>query len=139
MSQTPSKKQHLNYIKKCGPFKIDCNRIIFSNEEIEILEKYGHWFTALEDGTLKPLSERQKLFIDVAKGLKKPVSSEETAWFKYTRRRQIEKESGNSLYNTPVLENNEFYSRQDYLKQKQIMQKTNWENSGKAVQLKFLK
>ena len=104
------KKQHLDYITECGPFTIDCNLIIFSIEEVEILKKYGHWFAAIEDGTLEPLSEKQQFFIDVCKGLKQPMSIYELVWFRYAERRKIEKDKGDKLYQTPQLNQDTFYS-----------------------------
>ncbi len=60
-----SKGEHLEYIAHKGLFNIDCNLIIFSKEEIEILEKWGHWFMALVSGELKPITEMQARFIKV--------------------------------------------------------------------------
>lgn len=134
-----TKKDHLNYIKECGPFRIDCNRIIFSNDEIEILEKYGHWFAALEDGTLEPLTEKQRLFVEVANGLKQPYSLEEVTWFKYCKRKQIEEESGDSLYNTPVYKEGGFYTREQYRAQKKIMMNITNANHSKSMATNWLK
>ena len=127
------KKQHLDYITECGPFTIDCNLIIFSIEEVEILKKYGHWFAAIEDGTLESLTKKQQFFIDVCKGLKQPMSIHELAWFRYTERRKIEKDKGDKLYQTPQLNQDTFYSRQ-YVKQlRKTVTKTVWENHTQSL------
>ena len=128
-----NKTIHLNYIADCGPFTIDCNRIIFSTEEIEILETYGHWFAALEDGTLTPLTDLQRNFVDVCRGVKKPMSTYEVAWFKYVGRKKIEREKGNSLYQTPQLQQDTFYSREHVKQLRKTVSRTVWENHRKAL------
>lgn len=95
-----------------GKFKIDCGKHIFSEGEIEILEKYGHWLKALSAGELEPPTERQELFIEMTQGKRQPFSEEEWAWFKYIGRKRIEKEKGDVLYTTPRLEDDPFYSRE---------------------------
>lgn len=81
---------HHQYIRQKGPFRIECSRAIFSNEEIELLEKYGHWFAALIDGILEPFTDEQKAFIDVFKNNEKPFTPEQVAWFKYIKRLELE-------------------------------------------------
>jgi uncharacterized protein YifE (UPF0438 family) len=105
------KSLHLSYIKDRPKFKIRCNRSIFSEEEIEILEYYGHWFEALTSGELKPISERQKFFVEVGHDKRDPFSPEEKAWFKYLKRVAIEKEKGDKLYIKHYLPDDPFYSR----------------------------
>ena len=56
------KEEHLDFLSKKGIFKMDCSHTLFSNEEIEILERYGHWFKALISGELEPYTEKQRLF-----------------------------------------------------------------------------
>jgi uncharacterized protein YifE (UPF0438 family) len=85
-----TRQDHQNYIKAKGTFTIDCNRCIFSKEETEILEKWGHWFQALADGELDPLNEDQDHFVQVARMEAQPVTEFEHAWFKYTNRKRIE-------------------------------------------------
>lgn len=118
------KKKHLTFLTNKGPFKIDCNTIIFSEEEISILKRYGHWFKALTDGILPPITEKQKLFIEVAKGKRDPFSIEEWTWFRYLGRKRIEQEKGDSLYNTPRLEDDPFYSREGLISLRKIVYKT---------------
>jgi uncharacterized protein len=55
-----SKGEHLEYIAHKGLFNIDCDLKIFSKEEIEILEKWGHWFMALVSEELKHLQNQRK-------------------------------------------------------------------------------
>lgn len=107
-----TKEVHLKLISQKGKFKMDCSEAIFSNEEREIIEKYGNWFKALISGELEPYTEKQKLFIEVAKGKREPISIEEKTWFKYTKRKEIEEKHGHVLNSRPKLETDPFYSRE---------------------------
>lgn len=115
------KHEYLRYIKEKGKFTVDCNHIIFSTEDIEILEKYGHWFKALTDGELDPITDLQREFILVAKGQRSPFTIEEFAWFKYLGRKVVEAKNGNKLYEQHQLEDDTFYRRDMAKKQKKMM------------------
>ena len=104
--------RHNKLLREEGIFTIDCNTIIFSSEEIEILEKYGHWFRALTDGVLYPTTEKQRLFVEMTKGNREPFSIEEKAWFKYFKRKQLEYRENDKSYNTPRLDQHSFYSEE---------------------------
>lgn len=125
-----TKEAHVKLISPKGKFKMDCSLAIFSNEEIEILEKYGHWFKALISGELAPYTEKQKLFIEAAKGERQPISVEEKTWFKYTKRKEIEEKHGLVLNSRPELETDPFYSREGakHLRRSQMstMGKNHW-------------
>ncbi len=116
-----TKHNHLQYLKEKGRFKVDCGLVIFSREEIEILEKYGHWFQALTNGELQPITELQENFIRVAKGEKKPFSEFEQAWFRYLGRKRIEAQYGDSLNARYEPESDSFYNREMAKQQKRIM------------------
>ena len=45
-----TKQEHLDLIASKGRFVIYCSITVFATEEIELLEKYGHWFNALTSG-----------------------------------------------------------------------------------------
>lgn len=102
---------HLEYLSSHGPFHIDCSLGIFNFEEIEILEKYGHWFQALHEGILLPFTSKQERFIRVANGKEHPFSIEEWAWLKYINRKNIETRYGERLNAIYVSEDDTFYSR----------------------------
>ncbi len=106
---------HLTYIHQKGPFQINCSRAIFSNEEIELIEKYGHWFEALVSGILSPITEEQKAFIQVFKNHEKPFTPEQVAWFKYIKRLELEQnnpEKFNLNYTSDA--EDPFFSRSDW-------------------------
>ncbi len=105
------KSTHLAYIEEKGKFVVDCSHAIFSTEEIETLEKFGHWFDALASGVLEPFTELQERFILVAKSELPPFSPEEKAWYRYLGRKKIEKKHGDSLNIRYHLSDNSFYSR----------------------------
>jgi len=125
-----TKEAHLKLVTQKGKFKMDCSLAIFNTEEREILEKYGHWFKALISGELEPYTEKQRLFIEVAKGERQPVSVEEKTWFKYTKRKEIEEKHGHILNSRPELESDPFYSREGvkHLRKSQMstMGKNHW-------------
>jgi uncharacterized protein YifE (UPF0438 family) len=86
-------KSHLTYIHQKGSFQINCSRAIFSNEEIALIEKYGHWFEALINGTLTPISQEQKDFINIFQHNERPITPEQIAWFKYIKRLELEQKN----------------------------------------------
>ncbi len=45
-----TKAEHIEYLKEKGPFDLEGDAVIFNNEEIEMLEKWGHWYKGLTDG-----------------------------------------------------------------------------------------
>lgn len=110
-----TKEEHLQLIRARGNFIVDCSHEIFSTEELEILQRYGYWFEALETGKLEPFTERQSRFSEIVKGNELPLPLEERAWFKYRRRKKIERESPERFQIEYRLEN-EFFSREDYYK-----------------------
>jgi len=104
---------HKNYIQRKGRFTIECNILVFSTEEIAILQKWGHWFKALCDGELSPFSWKQERFIQVMKGEEEPFSLHEQAWYKYIGRKKVEALYGDSLYANYDPEEEGFYSKEE--------------------------
>jgi uncharacterized protein YifE (UPF0438 family) len=102
---------HKEYLSSHGSFHIECSLGIFNDEEIEILEKYGHWFQALHEEILLPFTSKQERFIRVANGEEHPFSIEEWAWLKYINRLKIEARYGERLNAIYVPEDDTFYSR----------------------------
>ncbi|EAZ83056.1 DUF413 domain-containing protein [Algoriphagus machipongonensis] len=113
--------RHQNLIKRKGTFIVDCSHAIFSEEELDTLKKYGHWFMALTSGELNPISELQGEFIKVAKREKNPTSPFEWAWFKYLGRKRIEEEHGDRLKIQYTPKEDSFYSREMAKQQKRMI------------------
>lgn len=110
------KKEHLEYIKSKGEFNIRCSNAIFSNLEINLLKKYGHWFSALINGDLKPITDNQEKFILTFKEEKTPETFEEKTWFKYIGRLKLEKENPEKFKLNYSVKGDDFFSREDYYK-----------------------
>jgi len=119
------RKIHTDYIQQKGPFVVDCNRAIFTEEELEILEKWGHWFRALTDGELTPVTRRQELFVEGARGKREPVSVEEQAWFKYLGRKRVEQKMGDRLKVNYEYQDDGFYTRADAKQLRKMMYRVN--------------
>lgn len=83
-------KEHKKHLKK-NDFKLGIYRTdILSERQTDIIKKYGHWFEALTNGTIQPITDEQKRFIDVSKDIKEPVNEYETAWREYLDQKMIE-------------------------------------------------
>ncbi len=115
-----SEGEHLEFIAHKGLYDIDCNLIIFSSEEIQAIENWGHWFMALVSGELKPFTEAQERFIKVMKRELVPISVEERAWFKYLGRKAVEKKYNDRLNVKYQTEDDTFYSSEDTKKMNRI-------------------
>lgn len=108
------KSDHIKLLKEKGKFHIDCSHLIFSQEEIEILERYGHWFEALQNGIIPPFTEQQNELIKVGRFERTPITEYEKAWFKYLARKKIELEQGDSLKVRYTPAEDSFYSREQH-------------------------
>jgi uncharacterized protein YifE (UPF0438 family) len=73
------RKEHLSYIGE--PFS-GLNEILYllPNEQINLLKNYGAWMEALVRKEIKPLTEAQKRFIEVAHGNRIGRTRFEKAW-----------------------------------------------------------
>ena len=111
-----NKKEHFKYIELKGEFNIRCSNAIFSNLEIILLKKYGYWFSALINDNLEPITKIQEEFILKFKEVKIPVTFQEKAWFKYIGRLKLEKESPEKFKLNYSLQEDDFFSREDYYK-----------------------
>lgn len=116
-----AKQKHLSFIRDKGPFLLKCKTVIFSSEEIEIIQKYGYWFQALTEGEIEPITALQKEFIKVAKKEKEPISIYEWAWFKYLFRLEFESENKHIMDADYSLEEDGFYNRDMAKQQKGMM------------------
>ena len=74
-------------------FGFRCSRDIFTDDEIDILERYGGEFERLTDGRRLPTTAAQRRFIKVATGQHEPETVFERTWAKYLWR--VEWESAN--------------------------------------------
>ena len=122
------REKHLLYIAEHGEFVVDCNRAIFSSEELTILTRYGHWFRALTDGVLQPVTKMQIAFVDVAHDRREPITPAEHAWFRYLKRKWIEEKYGDSLHKQYKPAHDTFYNREMAKQMKKMMAGENLKN-----------
>lgn len=115
MSEKQNEQAHKDYIKSKGEFVVNCSHKIFDREEIELLQKYGHWFEALINGSLKPISKEQEDFLLQVKERKQKTKYSK-AWIKYKGRIKLEKENPAALNIDYTYVHDPFYSREDYYK-----------------------
>jgi uncharacterized protein YifE (UPF0438 family) len=116
-----TKQDHLRFIKENCHFPLDCKSVSFSNEEIEILEKYIPWFNALISGELEPITDKQKRFILVSLGKEDPFSLEEVAWWKYLDQKDYEARRNSGAIMNYLPQQDTFYNRDMAKKMKSTM------------------
>jgi uncharacterized protein YifE (UPF0438 family) len=64
---------------------------VFSQSELEVLAKYGHWFMALQNGWIEPNTPSQAHFIACCNGDAETATSQEKLWIKYITSVRLEK------------------------------------------------
>ena len=66
-----------------GKYPIPEDRMhMLRSDEVDLLEKDGHWLEALAQGKIKPENKAQKRFVDVVERRKEPKAKHEWAWVK---------------------------------------------------------
>ena len=73
---------HRRYLSKALPVHPRVARAMAS-DRLRLVEEFGQWFAALEDGTLHPATPEQVKFVAVAKGQLEPLTAHESAWREY--------------------------------------------------------
>jgi uncharacterized protein len=118
-----TRQDHSQYIKDHPNFVVDCSNAIFSLEQLDLLRKYGHWFRALTDGTMKPVTPQQENFIEAAQMNKPPISLEEKTWVTYLTRKKMESdpEQAQKLRLNYQYEQDTFYNRDMAKQMKKMM------------------
>ena len=127
-----TKQEHLDLIAARGKFFLHCNLGSFSTEEIEMLEKYGHWFWALTSGVLEPISDLQQRFVLVATGKEDPFSLYEVAWWKFLDQKAYEERRREGVTIQYHIQDDTFYNRDMAKKLKSTMFKVMTDNHKKC-------
>ena len=78
-----------------APFHLECSGEIFSDEELDLLNRFGAWMQALHTGQIQPTTDKQNRFIEVMKGVAEPESDFEHVFAKLLMRREVESEMTN--------------------------------------------
>lgn len=82
------REKHLELRKK--PFIVpEQIQLIFNQDELGLLEKYGSWMEGLYLGRLDPLTDTQKDFIKSVKEDKPPKEEMFNVFWKYIKRREL--------------------------------------------------
>ena len=76
-------------------FSIRCSREIFTQQEIELLERYGQGLERLANGNRLPTTAAQRRFVAAANGQCEPQTIYEETWVKYARRLDWESDPAN--------------------------------------------
>jgi uncharacterized protein len=126
-----TKAEHLEYLKQKGPFDLEGDTAIFNNEEIQLLQQWGHWYNGLSSGELIPFTELQRRFVSVMKGEFDPFSLDEHAWFRYLGRKRVKEQKGDRFNPQHHIEDDNFYSREMVKMQRSTMFKVMSENHRK--------
>lgn len=90
-------KEHLIYLGKEN-FPVKCSTAIFTDEEIELLKRYGNWFEALGMRKIRALTKDQEQFVSVCQGERAPVGKYEKIWRKLQRRLAWERNPENKTH-----------------------------------------
>ncbi len=71
-----TKEDHLVYRQSKGAFHIDCYSGQFTQEEKDLLTKWGNWIVGLLNKDLEPITENQAKFVQSMQILKTKSSDE---------------------------------------------------------------
>lgn len=86
-------------------FELKCSTEVFSQEEIDILERFGEQFLQLMHGKRPPQTDAQRRFIAVAHGECRPDTVYEKVWRKYLDRMIWERENKAIMGERPRMPN----------------------------------
>ena len=75
-------EQHSEFLRKCE-FLSDFGLSGLTAEHRTIVDRYGYWFSALENGTIEPKTQAQRHFLLVCSGKASATTEHENAWCTY--------------------------------------------------------
>ena len=111
-AKTP--EDHLRFLKQQDFVPTCTNLAIFSPEEYAILERYGHWLTALANNKIKPLTPAQERFLSVDRGECEPETSFELVWTKLKDRQKWDEAEANAEHYRVCDPGEAWFSRADW-------------------------
>lgn len=76
-------------------FSIRCSRDTFTDQEIELLERYGRELERLANGNRLPTTAAQRRFVEAANDRRQPETIYEKTWVKYLQRLDWESDPAN--------------------------------------------
>lgn len=78
-----SLRHHWLYLNESGYLiRRDVDESRFTAAELRLIDKYGAWMEALEGQAIEPVTEAQKRFVQVCRGVTQPAAPLELAWKK---------------------------------------------------------
>ena len=81
-------QDHRQFLARKG-LALGCSNI-FPEEELEALQLCGAWLQALDVGAIRPFTDQQRHFVQVAKGKAEPATLYERAWCRLKARQAFE-------------------------------------------------
>ena len=102
--------EHLRFAKM-RDFNFRCDPRLFSDEQYELIRRWGHWYQALTDGTLEPFTDAQLDFIAAVRDVKPPNETHAAAWWRYCKRLKIEEKHGEAMHSSYQIDADTFYNR----------------------------
>lgn len=79
----PDPTDHAQVLKRRGyPVAVTAH---LTEDQRQLLARYGYWLEALAQGTLEPLTTEQRQFVHVARGEAAPQTDFEIAWTEHRR------------------------------------------------------
>lgn len=88
----PTKRTKPKPAETMEPFSFGCDVSIFSEAELQALQRHGPRFEALASGQVRPATPEEKRFLRVDQEKEKPHSLAEKAWLRLKARREYERE-----------------------------------------------
>jgi uncharacterized protein YifE (UPF0438 family) len=88
MMKPKTSEDHQKFLKQRDFVPPCTNSGIFSAEEYAMLERHGHWLTALATGKIKPLTPAQERFLRVDQGKCEPETIFEIVWTRLKERQK---------------------------------------------------
>lgn len=92
-------------------FTFRCDPRLFSDEQYALITRWGHWYQGLSSGSLTPITEPQKHFVQAVKGPNPPEEPHAAAWWRYCKRLQIEEKHGAAMHSSHQVDSDTFYNR----------------------------
>ena len=101
---------HLHYARQ-REFHFRCDPRLFSDQEHELITRWGHWYDARSTGRIRAITPAQEAFIAAVNGAAPPNEEHAAAWWRYCNRLAIEEAHGTAMHSSHQIDADTFYSR----------------------------
>src|ERR1017187_10037355 len=96
MTIAKTSEDHQGFLRRRDFVPPCTNSSIFSTKEYAVLERYGHWMTALATGKIKPITTAQENFLRVDRGECEPETIFEIIWTRLKDRQKWDEAEANA-------------------------------------------